>query len=127
MQERGEADDEVGGSEVQAAQRVPPDVPAVVAVLREVHGLEQLGNDAPEQPGAQQEAQAAARRSAPHQQLDQLVAHPLRRHLREHVERSRDRAAGAGLQRKPQRAGETHRPQRAQPVFAESGEGIAHP
>src|SRR6266478_9752298 len=71
VQERGEADDEVGGSEVQAAQRVPPDVPAVVAVLREVHGLEQLGNDACEQPGTKQEAQAAARRSAPHQQLDQ--------------------------------------------------------
>ena len=126
VEERGQADDEVGRSEVDTAQRMTPDVPAVVAVLREVHGFEQLGNDAREQPGAQQQAQPAARRRAADQQLDQLVAHPLRRDLREDVERGRDRATGAGLQRQPQRAGESHRPQRAQPVLAEAGERIAH-
>src|SRR5207245_2806969 len=44
---------QVGRSEIHAPQRVLPDVPAVIPVLREPHRLEQLGNDAREQTRAE--------------------------------------------------------------------------
>jgi len=75
--------------------------------------------------GAEQQAQAAARRRPANEQLDQLVAHPLHRDPGEHVQRLRDGQPGRPVDREAERGSESHRSQRPQPVLAEARQGIA--
>ena len=103
VQERREADEprraagaargELG--RVDGGERVLPDVVRVEAVLVQADALEQLGDDRGEQAGRAHQLQAH-RGLARQQDLDQLVAHALGRHLAEDVDRLGDGRSVAG-------------------------------